>query len=187
MHFMRAATIVLAAASTASGFNALLPRTPRHPIGFYTRRAAHPRLSEEEKDVATGYNVISRKGGPRPFTQDDVPLNQQPTQELKELRAQSFFDWSELGDEEYFRRIGVLYAALSILLGLPVALSTYSAPTEVPQALLAAAVGGALPTLGFDLRLRVGWGYVSGRLTDRETVRKLDSNLRPLPCSRLAD
>ena len=105
---------------------------------------------------------------PAPFLQEEVPMDQQPAMELREMRAQAFFDWPEQVD--YAGRIARLFGALSLVFGLPVALSTFDdLPQELPQVILASSFSSGVLVLCFVLRLRQGWGYVSSRLTDRYT------------------
>ena len=147
-----------AAAVAASAFAYRAPPCAYHaPLLDSARRAAAPHL------LAAGND-----DDPRPFLQSDVPLPQQPTQELQELRREPFMDWPTSAD--YTQKVSVLAAVLVALLGAPIALTTYGdLPAQLPQAALAACVGGAVPLLAFVLRLRVGWAYVSRRLTDRLT------------------
>jgi len=115
--------------------------------------------------------------------QEQVPPSQQPSQEMRELKQEPCFDWPSLPANEYYVRMGALYAAVTAFVAFPISISTYSAlPAELPQALLAAALGGAVAVLLFLLRLRVGWGYVSSRLTDRFTycTRRV-ARTRPSP------
>lgn len=108
--------------------------------------------------------------GPAPFSQAQVPAEQQPANELRELRREPFFDWAELPPAEYLQRMGGLFAFFALAVSLPVALQTYGdLPRQLPQVLLASAAGGSGATLAFALRLRTGWGYVSNRLRDRTT------------------
>ena len=88
------------------------------------------------------------------------------------MKRQSFFDWAELPDSEYNARIGYLFVAMTIILGVPISLSSYSSML-LPQACLSALVGGAIPTLMFALRLRTGWGYISNRLVAKEVYYEM--------------
>ena len=94
-------------------------------------------------------------------------MEQQPTYELRELRNEAFFSWPET--EEFGKRLSYVWIPATLLVSLPIALSTYSAAEQLPAALLAANVGGSAILFAFLLRLRVGWGYVSERLNSKET------------------
>lgn len=89
--------------------------------------------------------------------------------ELRELREKPFFDWPEADDATYRRRLRDFCIAATLVL-VPVPLGTFvDLPRELPQLLLCSCIGGGGVTLAFALRLRVGWGYISGRLTERAT------------------
>ena len=62
--------------------------------------------------------------------------------------------------------MGYVFGLLSILLGVPIALSASESLTL--ESILITLVGGAVPTLAFVLRLRTGWGYVSNRLSEKQ-------------------
>ncbi len=122
------------------------PRLPRVPVA--------PRLAAEGD---------TRKE-PLPFLQQGVPEDQQPAIELRNMLREPFYDWAD--DESFTRKLGYMYAALSVV-SLPVAYSTYSVlPNELPQLLLSANIGTLCVMLLFVARLRSGWGAVSQRLRD---------------------
>eukprot|EP00966_Prymnesium_polylepis_P238104 5506139-Prymnesium_polylepis.2 len=57
-----------------------------------------------------------------------------------------------------------------LFISLPIAYTTYNVlPNELPQIFLAANIGTFGAMLPFVLRLRVGWGFVSERLREKET------------------
>lgn len=108
---------------------------------------------------------------PKPFAQDDVPTLMQPAVEMRELRSEPFFDWPELPLTHYTQRLGYVWLAF-YLLSLAIAFETYGdlgGFTAVGATLIAANVGAVSVLLGFVVRLRIGWGYVSSRLLDSET------------------
>ena len=60
-----------------------------------------------------------------------------------------------------------LYAAIMLLISLPVSYTTFhQLPFELPQLLIAANIGTLAVMIPFVLRLRVGWASVSKRLKE---------------------
>lgn len=103
-----------------------------------------------------------------PFLQRDVPVEQQPAVELRELQNQPFYDWAE-DDERYEGKLFDLYRFISLFASLPIAYTTYHRlPFELPQLLLSANIGTLAVMTPFVARLRVGYGYVSERLRARK-------------------
>lgn len=125
------------------------------------RRAPAPQLKENEPASKNAFaNVI-------PFLQRDVPVDQQPSVELRELQRQPFYDWAD-DDERYKSKLLSLYQFLSIFASLPIAYTTYHRlPFELPQLLLSANIGTCAAMTPFVARLRIGYGYVSKRLRER--------------------
>jgi hypothetical protein len=138
-------------------------RHPRKTILEVRRLGSSPRLSElpdaREQEQAAAPAA-------QPFAQAGVPLDQQPAQEFREMKRQAFFDWAELDDGQYYARVGYVFGLLSLLLGVPIALSASS--SLMLESVLITLVGGAVPTLAFVLRLRTGWGYISNRLSEKQ-------------------
>jgi len=118
--------------------------------------------------------AVDREEPPRPpapptvagFGQAEVPKEQQPTYELSELRNEPFFRWAE--QDGFQKRLASVWLPATLFVSLPIALSTYDAQ-QLPAVLLAANVGGSAVVVAFCLRLRAGFGYVSERLTSKET------------------
>jgi len=110
----------------------------------------------------------TKKGGfSLPFFASDVPEEQQPVQELQALRSQAFYDWPELKDGGYKNKLVNLYAAIMLLISLPVSYTTFhQLPFELPQLIIAANIGTLAVMIPFVLRLRVGWASVSQRLKE---------------------
>ena len=159
---MRLQVLVLALASNLCDCYQvqLLPRTTSTRTGLL-------RLSSDDQQQPEPSTTSVQ-----PFTQAGVPEDQQPAQEFREMKLQAFFDWAELDDNDYFTRIASLVVALSLVLGTPITMSTFSSMLS-PEALLSALVGGAIPTLLFALRLRTGWGYISTRLADKQVYYEM--------------
>lgn len=103
-----------------------------------------------------------------PFLQPGVPVDQQPVAELRELRKQKFMDWAD--DDGYEGKLVSLYQSIMLFLALPISYVTfYNLPQELPNLLVAANLGAIATMVPFVFRLRVGWGFVSKRLLERET------------------
>lgn len=123
-------------------------------------RAVAPLLTAEQ-DVQGERRIF-------PFLQAKVPLSQQPLTELRELEARAFFDWAQT--DAYNGKIQKLFNSIMLFASLPIAYTTYSElPAEIPQLVLSASIGTFAVLIPFIIRLRVGWGYVSQRLTERRT------------------
>uniref|UniRef100_A0A6S9UH15 Uncharacterized protein n=1 Tax=Chrysotila carterae TaxID=13221 RepID=A0A6S9UH15_CHRCT len=133
-------------------------------------RTLYPRRLRPAAQVGRVVAVfMSDDDRPAPFSQLEVPTEQQPVVEMRNLREEPFFDWAELPDEQLVQRLAALYSFFAIVISLPIALTTFATAETLPQALLATHVGGSGVVLAFLLRLRTGWGYVSMRLRDRQT------------------
>ena len=85
-------------------------------------RARIPHLTEERTKPAT-----------KPFLQQEVPLEQQPSMEMREMSEQPFFGWAELPTGPFIARLLLVYALCSALISLPIALTTYDASSQLPQ------------------------------------------------------
>ena len=98
-----------------------------------------------------------------------MPVDQQPVMEMQALRAQPFYDWADT-PESYRKNLGDLWKFTMLFISLPVSYTTFSVlPYEFPQLFLAANIGTLTAMLPFVVRLRVGWGFVSERLREKET------------------
>ena len=98
-----------------------------------------------------------------------MPVDQQPVVEMQQLRAQPFYDWADTS-ESYQGKLGDLWKFTMLFISLPVSYATFSVlPYEFPQLFLAANIGTLTAMLPFVVRLRVGWGFVSERLREKET------------------
>ena len=124
-------------------------------------RAPHVRMQQQEQKEKQGRF-------PLPFLQPGVPADQQPTAEMRNLRSQFAMDWAD--DDGYTERLFDLYKGLMLFLSLPISYVTfYNLPQELPNLLVAANIGSIVAMVPFVARLRVGWGFVSQRLLDRNT------------------
>lgn len=167
---MRCATLTLTAvallADGAAAFSA--PAVLRAPSPALASRAGVVTLQE------TGTSSSSGGGGfSLPFFNRDVPTDQQPTEEMKALRQQSFMDWAD--DSSYGSKLTGLYQAIMLFLALPISYTTYYVlPDELPNLFLSASLGTFAAMIPFAARLRVGWGFVAGRLKSKEVYFEAD-------------
>lgn len=147
-------------------------RVPTARVQHSRARARSPLLVEQQQTESTGFSL--------PFLSSNVPEDQQPVQELKDLRAQPFYDWPEDADG-YKDKLIKLYQFTMVFLSLPIASTTFNVlPFELPQLLIAANIGTLAVMLPFVLRLRVGWGFVSARLKENSFYCELHP---ALPCA----
>jgi len=109
---------------------------------------------------------VREGGGPAlPFlSRRPLPEQQQPVNAFQDLTSKPFFDWPMT--DEYNGKLFNLYLVMMAIVGLPVAYTTFDVlPKELPQLFLSANIGTlAVAMLPFTIRLRWGWGFISGRL-----------------------
>ncbi|CAM9958431.1 unnamed protein product [Phaeothamnion confervicola] len=97
-----------------------------------------------------------------------VPLDQQPFNELQNLKASllgeaPLFGWAQLDLKGLvFRLLGVY--GMGLFISYPIAKVTFPADAQVLESWLAANVGALALVTVLVLRLWVGWSYVKGRL-----------------------
>lgn len=129
-------------------------------------RAGIPVLVEDSRQGS----VSDRPAAPGftlPFLNRGVPEDQQPVMELNNLRQQKYYDWPE--SDEYQSKLVNLYGLIMLFASLPISYTTfYNLPAEIPQLILAANMGTFPVMIAFVLRLRVGWGFVSQRLSSNK-------------------
>jgi len=124
-------------------------------------RFALMQQKQQQKTPSSGFR--------NPVGQAQIPVDQQPVVELQTLRKEPFYDWADTSDT-YTSKLGDLYKGTMLFISLPIAYTTYNVlPNELPQIFLAANIGTFGAMLPFVLRLRVGWGFVSERLREKET------------------
>tara|TARA_B100000787_G_scaffold147826_1_gene118995 strand:- start:331 stop:651 length:321 start_codon:yes stop_codon:yes gene_type:complete len=99
---------LLALSLSATAYRAPLPA---RPLAQWQARTCSPLLVET--DTKKGSFTL-------PFFSSNVPKDQQPVQELQDLRGQSFFDWPEDG-AGYKDKLFKLYQATTLFLSLPIA------------------------------------------------------------------
>lgn len=94
----------------------------------------------------------------------EVPKDQRPTNELTQLKTSFLYSWGTLETSEYVKRLALLWSAMFTLVGGPIAFQTF-APTEQPlEFALSAATGSLIVVAIANLRIFLGWKYVSDRL-----------------------
>ena len=157
---MGAVRVLLVLALGARATNALRAASLRaHTVP----RSRQPYLDENKNAVAE-----KTSGSFLPFFQQSVPEGQQPIMELEGLRRQQFMDWPK--DDKYGGRIFSLYQYTMLFLSLPISYVTFDQlPDDLPQLLIAANIGTFGFMILFIARLKFNWGYVAGRLKDRQT------------------
>ncbi|CAM9572216.1 unnamed protein product [Discosporangium mesarthrocarpum] len=151
------------------------------PTSVLHAKPPMPREGEDEEDFNELYD--------RPGMQDpsarllrrfdkskSVPADQQPFNELQQLKEAPLFGWAQLDLKARLLdspgrglcRCNVREMLLSPpTISIPIGSTTF--PNQLPQALLAANVGGLGVVLVLLIRLYAGWSYISGRL-DAEVV-----------------
>eukprot|EP00752_Nemacystus_decipiens_P010420 g9287.t1 len=90
-----------------------------------------------------------------------VPEDQQPFNELQELKEDPLFGWAQEDFKGLVTRLALIYAG-AMAISIPIGTTTF--PNQLPEALLAANVGGLGVLLAVAIRLYSGWSYVSVRL-----------------------
>jgi len=110
---------------------------------------------------------------PLPFFQQNVPEDQQPTFELRNLKKQAFQDWPTT--DGYNGKLFTLYQGITLFLSLPIAYTTfYVIPDELPQLFISSNFGTFAVMIAFIARLRLSWGFVSKRLKSRTAYFEAD-------------
>lgn len=90
-----------------------------------------------------------------------VPTDQQPFNELQELKEDPLFAWAQEDLKGLIFRLGAVYA-VAMAISIPIGTTTF--PNQLLEALLAANVGALGVVLAVSIRLYSGWSYVSTRL-----------------------
>ena len=92
-----------------------------------------------------------------------VPVDMQPANEWQQLKETFLFDWPMEGTQQFALKLAQSFGFWFVF-SLPIAGETWSADTEVVPRLLAALLGGCVPTLLVVLRLLAGVKMVNDRL-----------------------
>lgn len=114
------------------------------------------------------YGIVPKAGEESQATFEEleieVPKDQRPTNELEQLKSSFLYSWGTLDTLEYVKRLGLLWSGMFALIGGPIAFQTF-APTEQPlEFALSAATGSLIVVAIANLRIFLGWKYVSDRL-----------------------
>lgn len=117
--------------------------------GYAPRAQALPHHSTSVRCVSPTSKERADSQAPPPppqptaaaFSQSEVPTEQQPTYELRELRTEAFFTWPER--DGFQTRLVYIWLPATLVVSMPIALSTYDVQQQLPAALLAANVGGS--------------------------------------------
>eukprot|EP00614_Pseudopedinella_elastica_P008997 CAMPEP_0172609568 /NCGR_PEP_ID=MMETSP1068-20121228/29549_1 /TAXON_ID=35684 /ORGANISM="Pseudopedinella elastica, Strain CCMP716" /LENGTH=317 /DNA_ID=CAMNT_0013413121 /DNA_START=48 /DNA_END=998 /DNA_ORIENTATION=- len=119
-----------------------------------------------ERAVPRIAKPVPRRDDSRPLGLQDeaVPTDQQPAQELLDLKKAPIFKSAQLEDSEFGFFLLKTYAAIFFVVSLPISLVTYDWQTSLAQALVAANFGTVVLEFFLLLRLYVGWTYVGDRL-----------------------
>jgi hypothetical protein len=92
-----------------------------------------------------------------------VPTDMQPANEWQTLKETFLFDWPLLETPQFALKVASCFG-FWFLFSLPIASETWSADSELAPRILAAVLGGAIPSLLILLRLFFGVKMVSDRL-----------------------
>ena len=74
------------------------------------------------------------------------------------------FDWADLPLPQFCLRLGTVWAAFLITLGLPVSVVTFDLLTQPAECLVAASTGSLFLVTVLVLRLYLGYNHVGSRL-----------------------
>lgn len=163
-------------AFVSSAGRSAFPGPVRHACSLPPLRASEEEEEEEEplyqmpgltmggpKEYKT--KPRKRERPPKLAIQDEqVPEDQQPAQELADLKDNALFSWATLDDASFLQRVLTVYGGSLVFPSVPIAVITYPLDREPLQAILAANLGSLALTLVVLLRIWVGWSYVGDRL-----------------------
>uniref|UniRef100_A0A6U1LWA6 DUF1230 domain-containing protein n=1 Tax=Fibrocapsa japonica TaxID=94617 RepID=A0A6U1LWA6_9STRA len=93
-----------------------------------------------------------------------VPLDQQPFNELTNLKKAPFFGWAQKDLKFLLGRLGMVYALFFITLSYPISYATYPYGDQLLERLAAANLGNIIVVAVLVLRLYVGWAYIYDKL-----------------------
>ena len=114
-----------------------------------------------------------RPSCPRASRQDDkslskleveVPPEQRPVNELRQLKESPLYSWATLDLWEYGKRLVILWGAILVLLAGPIAFQTFDPKYQPLEFILSATAGSLVVVAGATLRIYLGWKYVADRL-----------------------
>lgn len=175
----RAATIVTLLLGCSSHFsNGLIAGQARRSLTHGIISSSTALASSNEQQGNSDEILYS-------FGAEVVPEGQRPVNEYLDMKGAPLFGWgsNEVGLEGLLKRLGIVYAAIFVLVAFPISGATYTQDGYLLQKILAANVG----TIGFEVVLLVriysGWGYVGDRLKSKsieyEETGWYDGNIEP--------
>lgn len=112
------------------------------------------------------YSQPSRRedGGSLSKLEYEVPPDQRPVNELKQLKDSPLYSWATLGVGDYTKRLAILWGGVFAVLGGPIAYQTFD-PVDQPLEFFLSAATGSLTIVAIaNLRIFLGWKYVADRL-----------------------
>ncbi|KAG5179618.1 hypothetical protein JKP88DRAFT_200870 [Tribonema minus] len=112
------------------------------------------------QDVQGGPKILRRaRGGKK------VPLDQQPFNELQNLKEAPMFGWAQKDLNSFLLRLGGVYTG-GALVSFPIARVTFPGDDQFAQLVLATNIGALGLVTALTLRLYAGWDYVAQRLDE---------------------
>lgn len=95
---------------------------------------------------------------------ENVPEDQQPAQELEDLKGQPLFLWATQDTGSFLASVGKLYAGVFLFISTPITVITYDPASQLLPAIATANFGTMAFVLCLLIRVWVGWNYVGDRL-----------------------
>lgn len=99
-----------------------------------------------------------------PGLEIEVPFEQRPVNEYSSLKDETLYSWAELSPGPFFQRLGSLWLATFIALGVPIAAASFNPSKDPLRFALAAGTGTLFLVSLIVLRIYLGWSYVGDRL-----------------------
>lgn len=94
----------------------------------------------------------------------DVPSDQRPVNELKEIRDSPVYAWAELPAPQLYARLGMLFGTITALLSMPIAGGSFVFTKEPLKFILSALDGSFGAMTAILLRMYLGWSHIGNRL-----------------------
>eukprot|EP00640_Fibrocapsa_japonica_P002413 CAMPEP_0113935230 /NCGR_PEP_ID=MMETSP1339-20121228/2415_1 /TAXON_ID=94617 /ORGANISM="Fibrocapsa japonica" /LENGTH=274 /DNA_ID=CAMNT_0000937301 /DNA_START=205 /DNA_END=1029 /DNA_ORIENTATION=- /assembly_acc=CAM_ASM_000762 len=136
-----------------------------------------PNPTTTPRRVSPNKGIDARRGQRKKYKKDRVykkgdsanavPLDQQPAQELANLKEAPLFAWAQRDD--FLLRIALVYAFFFGPISYPIAQVSYPYPDQLVERIASANVGAVIATVALVLRLYVGWSYIGEKL-EQDTV-----------------
>lgn len=125
-----------------------------------------PKGPKESKTPARTRGVKESSQGNVALVDQNVPVSQQPAQELDDLKSAPIYKWAQLENGKFLQRIGLVYTGVFLFVSLPISFTTYPLLSAPIQAIVAANFGTVVLVFCLLIRLYVGWSYLGDRLTN---------------------